>query len=227
VRTLLLPNEETGLKTGKSAVRTDGRINALGNACDLPASACRPYNVAPHFPDSIPYDLPGLLRLGNRHLTGNYWRCDIKGHSLSDCKCPSSPEECAGKHFSKWLPGSPAALPPLSFPAAGGWLISSRARDGTEEHNPRYRSAPALSYGQPVDQRLYHRSVLQPPTAPLHTLATFLPNMETSDLHMLAMGEQKRAWESKETARLWKEEVVSDQEVIVHLTQNLVRLTPA
>jgi len=127
VRTLLLQNEETRLKTGKSAVRTGGRVNALydiaeesraqgvqieallfmlgqqrlltmqeasfragmdreamyeradyewrlGNARDLPESACRPCDVALHFSDSIQYDSPGLLRLGNRPFTGNCWR---------------------------------------------------------------------------------------------------------------------------------------------------------
>jgi len=65
--------------------------------------------------------------------------------------------------------------------------------------------------------------VLQLPTAPLHTLATFLPNTEASDLHMLAVAEQHRARESEEKARL----AVSAQEVIARLTQDLARLSPA
>jgi len=192
VRTLLLHNEEMRLKTGKSAVRTGGRVNALydiseesraqgvqiqamrfmqeqqrlltmqeasfrdgmdreamynrddyewrlGNARDLPAYACRPCDVRPKFSDSIPYDSPGLLRLGNRPFTGNCWRCGIKGYSLPDCKCLPSPEERAGKHFSEWLPVVPAALPPPSFPAPGGRLISPGARGSNDGRDPHYR----------------------------------------------------------------------------------------
>jgi len=43
---------------------------------------------------------------------------------------------------------------------------------------------------------------------------------------MLAVAEQQRARESEETARLWKEEEVSAQEVIVRLTQDLAHLSP-
>jgi len=49
---------------------------------------------------------------------------------------------------------------------------------------------------------------------PLHTLATFMPNMESGDLHIMVMAEKRHAWENEETALLWKEEAVSSQEII-------------
>jgi len=194
------------------------------DAINVPAYACRPCLYAPLDDFSAP-----LHRMGvDRPIHGPCWRCGMEGHGVARCASLPSPEEMAGLHYSQWSKVAPtrAVLPPPAHAPPSYGPRHPRAAEGAATGRGRGSRQPATpSYGRPSDRRPFSMPVPRAPVAPLHTMVSFVPDVEDGGFAQMAQENQQRLWDMEDTANYWREKAMAHRTVVQRVTQDVSRLS--